>query len=358
MAPEGARWAAPALGVLAVAAILFGALVCLAQTDLKRLIAFSSVGHMGFVLLGIATLTATGLQAALIGNVAHGVITGLLFFLVGAIKDRYAHRLAGRAGRAAGDRAPAGRAARLRGRRLAGAARPGRVLGRGVRRGGRRASGAARSWLTLAVLAALGGALTAAYFLRLLRRVTHGPAQPGGGRLAPALAGAELTAWAPLVLLALAVGLAPALVLSYASGPVEALLGVVAMSLVQSVDNVAMLPALPGAPAPRCWCCWSTCWWPGRAVTVAVAALGAAGTAAGAALVGAAGDPAHVLRRRRLLLGVDGRAALVAAVIAAAHARRAGAVRPAAARRAYPGRRVLLPARLRDDRRRGARRGR
>lgn len=88
VAPEGARWAAPVLGVLAVAAILVGALVCLAQTELKRLIAYSSVGHMGFVLLGVATLTSTGIRAALIGNIAHGVITGLLFFLAGAIKDR------------------------------------------------------------------------------------------------------------------------------------------------------------------------------------------------------------------------------------------------------------------------------
>ena len=59
---------------------------------------------MGFVLLGVATLTATGIQAALIGNVAHGVITGLLFFLAGAIKDRFAHRRPGRARRAARDR--------------------------------------------------------------------------------------------------------------------------------------------------------------------------------------------------------------------------------------------------------------
>src|SRR5204862_5675615 len=88
VAPEGARKVAPVLAVLAVAAILVGGLVCLAQTELKRLIAYSSVGHMGFVLLGIATLTTTGFQAALIGNVAHGIITGLLFFLAGAIKHR------------------------------------------------------------------------------------------------------------------------------------------------------------------------------------------------------------------------------------------------------------------------------
>ncbi len=80
---------APYLGALAVVGIVYGALCCLAQSDLKRLIAYSSVGHMGFVLLGIATLTPVGVNAALLGNVAHGVITGLLFFLVGPLKDRY-----------------------------------------------------------------------------------------------------------------------------------------------------------------------------------------------------------------------------------------------------------------------------
>ena len=59
------------------------------RRDLKRLIAFSSVGHMGFVLLGISTLTPVGINGALFANIAHGLITGLLFFLVGAIKDRH-----------------------------------------------------------------------------------------------------------------------------------------------------------------------------------------------------------------------------------------------------------------------------
>jgi len=225
VAPEGARWAAPVLGVLAVAAILVGGLVCLAQDELKRLIAYSSVGHMGFVLLGVATLTATGLQAALIGNIAHGVITGLLFFLAGAIKDRThtgalaelsglretAPRLAGLLGFAA--------VASLGLPGLAGFWGEAFAVVAAVRRGG-------PLWTTLAVLAALGGALAAAYLLRLLRRVTHGRPSPAVGRVAPGLAGAELTAWAPLVLLALTVGLAPTLVLSYASGPVDALLEV------------------------------------------------------------------------------------------------------------------------------------
>ena len=89
MLPEAAVEWAPILGVLAVIGIIYGALGCLAQTDMKRLIAFSSVAHMGFVMLGIATLTDFGLNAAVFGMVAHGLITGMLFFLAGSVKDRY-----------------------------------------------------------------------------------------------------------------------------------------------------------------------------------------------------------------------------------------------------------------------------
>ena len=90
--PDPARrrvsWA-PWIGLLAVIGIIYGALCCLAQTDMKRLIAFSSVAHMGFVMLGIATLTSFGLNAAVFGMVAHGLITGMLFFLAGSVKERY-----------------------------------------------------------------------------------------------------------------------------------------------------------------------------------------------------------------------------------------------------------------------------
>ena len=87
--PEGAQWWAPIIGVLAVIGIIYGALGCLAQTDMKRLIAFSSVAHMGFVMLGIATLTEFGINAAVFGMVAHGLITGMLFFIAGSVKDRF-----------------------------------------------------------------------------------------------------------------------------------------------------------------------------------------------------------------------------------------------------------------------------
>ena len=87
--PQGAVFWAPWIGLVAVIGIIYGALGCLAQTDMKRLIAFSSVAHMGYVMLGIATLTDWGINAAIFGMVAHGLITGMLFFVAGSVKERY-----------------------------------------------------------------------------------------------------------------------------------------------------------------------------------------------------------------------------------------------------------------------------
>src|SRR5918999_6591767 len=87
--PDAAITYAPIIGILAVIGIIYGALCCFAQTDLKRMIAFSSVGHMGFVMLGIATLTDVGINGAIFGMVAHGLITGMLFFLAGSLHERY-----------------------------------------------------------------------------------------------------------------------------------------------------------------------------------------------------------------------------------------------------------------------------
>jgi NADH-quinone oxidoreductase subunit M len=182
---------------------------------------------MGFVVLGIATLTATGFQAAIIGNVAHGVITGLLFFLAGAIKDR-AHTgdlaaLGGLRETSPGLAGVLGFAA------IASLGLPGlagfwgeafAVVG-ALQRGG-------PLWTVLAVVAAFGAALAAAYFLRLLRRVTHGPASSAVLAVAtPRLARAELAAWSPLLVLALALGLLPALVLGPSDAPASALAQVV-----------------------------------------------------------------------------------------------------------------------------------
>lgn len=96
--PEAAVEWAPWIGLLAVIGIIYGALGCLAQKDLKRLIAFSSVAHMGFTMLGISTLTDYGINAAMFGMVAHGLITGMLFFCAGSIQERFHTRELSRLG--------------------------------------------------------------------------------------------------------------------------------------------------------------------------------------------------------------------------------------------------------------------
>jgi NADH-quinone oxidoreductase subunit M len=228
--PEGAERLAPYLGALAVVGIVYGSLACLAQRDLKRLIAYSSVGHMGFVLLGIATLTPTGINGALFGNVAHGLITGLLFFLAGAIKDRHHTSALDDLGGGLYQRTP----------RLGALLAFGAVASLGL-------PGLAGFWgemlamfgafdpaadlhrptfLTYMAIAGAGTVLTAAYLLVLVRRVCMG-ASPDRWRNALLLGDVsriEVTAWTPLVLLILVAGVWPALLLGLTDPAVQALL--------------------------------------------------------------------------------------------------------------------------------------
>jgi NADH-quinone oxidoreductase subunit M len=228
--PEGAAALAPFLGALGVVGIIYAALACLAQRDLKRLIAFSSVGHMGFVLLGIATLTPVGINAALFANIAHGLITGLLFFLVGAVAQRYGSTDLDQLGGGLLAKAPRlgsllvlAAVASLGLPGLAGfwgemlammsayqpAAGQNRVL-----------------FLVFMAVAGIGAVLTAAYFLLMLRKVAQGTVSDRvrGLRIAD-VNRRELVAWVPLVLLVFAAGLWPRLVLGVTDGAVRALLG-------------------------------------------------------------------------------------------------------------------------------------
>lgn len=234
LAPDGARVWAPWLGLLAVIGIVYGALACLAQSDLKRMIAYSSVGHMGFVLLGIATLTPVGINAALFGNIAHGLITSLLFFLAGAVKERWGTAdlnvlgggMLGTVPRLASILTFASVAslglpglAGFWGEMLAllGAYRPHAGLPR-------------ETFVTFMAVAGLGTVLTAAYFLRMLAKITHGPSDGiapvgGAGRRAAAISAQEYAAWVPLIALTLLVGLWPKTLLELTTGPVLALFG-------------------------------------------------------------------------------------------------------------------------------------
>jgi NADH-quinone oxidoreductase subunit M len=90
--PDAARWAANAIAVFGVINVVYAAFVCLAQKDLKKLIAYSSVSHMGFSLLGIAAMTPTGISGAVLNLFTHGIISPMLFLIVGVIYDRAHHR--------------------------------------------------------------------------------------------------------------------------------------------------------------------------------------------------------------------------------------------------------------------------
>jgi NADH-quinone oxidoreductase subunit M len=86
--PEAAYYFVPLFSILAIIGIVYGALVSMMQKDLKRLIAFSSVSHLGFVMLGLFTFTMPGVQGGIIQMINHGLSTGALFLIVGAIYER------------------------------------------------------------------------------------------------------------------------------------------------------------------------------------------------------------------------------------------------------------------------------
>lgn len=229
-APDGAFAVAPFLGAYAVVGIVYAAFACLAQRDLKRLIAFSSVGHMGFVLLGIATMSPVGVNAALFGNIAHGVITGLLFFVAGGIKERYGTTDMDQLGPGMRAKAPH-LAAFLAVASVASLGLPGfagfwaemlALLG-----AWQPAEGLPRvAFLVYLAVAGLGGVLTAAYFLLMLHRVAHGRvAERWDAVSLPGLTRVELATWLPLAAVMLATGLWPRSLLGLTEAAVERLLG-------------------------------------------------------------------------------------------------------------------------------------
>ncbi|MFB7836714.1 MULTISPECIES: complex I subunit 4 family protein [unclassified Streptomyces] len=238
IAPDGMRIFAPYLAAFAVAGIIYGSLACLAlvrpgnKGDLKRLIAYSSVGHMGFVLLGIATMTPTGVNGALFANVAHGLVTGLLFFLVGAVKDRYGtadlDTLAGATGAALYGRAPR-LGALLAFAAVASLGLPGLAgfWGEMLALFGafEPAAGLSRpAFLTFMAIGAFGTLLTAAYLLLVVRRVCMGGPRPAGETPIADVQGYEVAAWTPLVALTVLAGLWPAVLLGLTDPAVQKLL--------------------------------------------------------------------------------------------------------------------------------------
>jgi NADH-quinone oxidoreductase subunit M len=229
--PDAAADYAPWIGALAAIAIVYAALACLAQKDLKRLIAFSSVGHMGFVMLGIATMTEIGFQAALFGMVAHGIITGMLFFCVGSIYDRYHTREIAVIGGGMGEVMPkmAGifafvAIASLGLPGLAGfwgevmallsSFQPNEALGLNV-----------TLYRVFMIAGGIGTVLTAGYFLWMLQRVNMGtlPEKWKEAGFSDILR-VEWVSWVPLLALVVILGLFPRVIFGMSAETVDAIL--------------------------------------------------------------------------------------------------------------------------------------
>lgn len=227
--PEASKTWAPWIGGLAVIGIIYGALCCLAQTDVKRLIAFSSVSHMGFVMLGISTRTTFGMNAALFGMVAHGLITGMLFFCAGSIQHRFNTREIKRLG---GLLISAPKLGWIFGfSAMASLGLPGlagfwgefpAVLSAFSPADGQNVA----LFRTYMVIAAVGTVLAAGYLLWMYQRVAFGEVKDEfKNSHIHDVHISEFIAWVPILLLIVVFGIFPDLLFRYFDAPITALFG-------------------------------------------------------------------------------------------------------------------------------------
>jgi NADH-quinone oxidoreductase subunit M len=206
--PHAAAAFAPYLAVLAVVGIVYGALVSMVQPDLKKLVAYSSVSHLGFVVLGIATLNVQGIEGAVYQMVNHGVSTGALFLIVGMLSDRRHTRLISQFG---GLKSVVPRlTAVFMIITLSSIGLPGLngFVGEFLI-----LVGAFRWRPTFAAVAALGVILSAVYMLWMFQRVNYGKVTHEENRLLPDLTLRECWVIVPTVVVAVIMGLAPSVFL-------------------------------------------------------------------------------------------------------------------------------------------------
>jgi NADH-quinone oxidoreductase subunit M len=211
--------------VLSAAAIVYGAYVTLAQTDIKRLIAYSSISHMGFVTMGIFTLNRSGVEGAILQMINHGIVTGALFLCVGMIYERTHTREIVHYGGLA--KVAPMYSTFLAIFCLAAAGFPGlnSFVGEFLI-----ISGAFSAWPWLGVMAIWGVALGTTYVVWLYYRVALGNVTPGlVGHVRLDLNAREIATLAPLVIMALVIGLYPESVLSFLRASVTHLLAAVAV---------------------------------------------------------------------------------------------------------------------------------
>ncbi len=216
MFPLATEQLAPLVFALSVIAIIYTSLVALAQEDMKKLIAYSSVAHMGFVTMGIFTVTTQGVDGAIFQMLSHGIISAALFLCVGVVYDRmHTREIAAYGGLA--DRMPL-YAAVFMVFTMGNVGLPG-------------TSGFIGEFLTLlgafkvntwvAFFATTGVILSAAYALYLYRAVIFGPLQKSALKALPDLSAREIAVIAPLVVLTILFGFYPAPILDVTAVSVQ-----------------------------------------------------------------------------------------------------------------------------------------
>ncbi|MBI2942288.1 MAG: NADH-quinone oxidoreductase subunit M [Chloroflexi bacterium] len=206
MMPDVLAANAPFIGALAVVSILYGAAVSTVQHDLKSLVAYSSVSHMGYVLLGIAALTPGSLGGAAVQMFTHGLITGLLFLLVGVVYERTHTRIIASMGGLA-PRMPLIATIFV----IAGLASLGLPATAGFIGEFAVFVGAYPSLPWLTIVAIFGVVATAGYILWMLQRVFFGPPNPRWAALTDANRWFEVAPLVTLAALVLVVGIVPSL---------------------------------------------------------------------------------------------------------------------------------------------------
>ncbi len=233
--PEATREFAPWLLAIAVVGILYGAVVALMQADIKRLIAYSSVSHMGFVVLGTFALTTTATSASVVQMVNHGLSTGALFLLVGFLYERrHTRQIAAFGGLAKRIPVMAGLWLVVS---LSSLALPGLngfvgefpIL-----------LGAFQVNRTAGVLAAFGAVLAALYLLWAYQRMFHGPLEGADNENTADLGAREIGVLAPLVVVIVAIGLYPKPLYDLVEPSVDRVLAEVGVEVELAEDELAV----------------------------------------------------------------------------------------------------------------------
>lgn len=220
MFPEASEYFAPMVFALSVIAIIYTSLVALVQQDMKKMIAYSSVAHMGFVTLGIFTLNTQGIEGAIFQMISHGVISAALFLSVGVVYDRLHTRDINRYGNLAKNMPIYAVVFVIL--MLGSVGLPGTsgFVGEFLA-----LLGAYKVNTMVATFAAVGVVLGATYMLHLTRKVVFGPKVNEDAAAMPDLDAREKFIFLPLIILVIFLGVAPSYVLDRIAPSVENLIG-------------------------------------------------------------------------------------------------------------------------------------